>query len=176
MDMPRILRASFVLTPLLILISWALTACETSEKRGKDSTESVQIPASPTPTATLDPVEAKYKSKYPSGPTPTPMPLDVRGYGVEPTNVLYRDNQGTEAQLIVFFNTIIYEPLPDNPVVLLHEGRPAKNIEEKGVGLFEAQDLLYNFRIGPDTPAGFYDARVRVKEKTYFLENVFEIR
>lgn len=129
---------------------------------------------SPTPTRTLSPEEQKYGRKE-QGPRPTPVPLQVNGFGTDPP-VLYARGGTNRGQLVVFLGSIVYEKVGPDNVSLELAGKSAEGIAVKGVELFEAQDLLVNFQLSPETPPGQYDARIRVGGKEFLLRGVFEVR
>lgn len=128
---------------------------------------------SPTPARTKSPEELKYEKER--GPTPTPPPLEINGYGTQP-RIFYRQGGPRQGQLVVFLSTIVYEEVGPRNVVLELEGKPASGVTLKGVELFEAQDLLVNFEVTPEASVGHYDARIGIGGKEFFLADIFEVR
>jgi len=170
---------------LLLAAATLLSACgrPSLQEEGPASTTVIESrpkvpaapPASPSPTATKTPEELKYgKDLRPSGPTPTPLPLAINAYGCHPA-VLYTEADWPQAQLVVFLNKIVYEKMTLENVSFELNGEPAHDIEMLGVDLFEAQDLLVNFRVTPKTPLGQYDARIEIAGESFFLKRIFEV-
>ncbi len=170
------------LLPIIFASSLLLSGC--TEKVVKvESSEPRYIPEKapqpanePVPTPTLTDEEIKYRSKFPPGPTPTPLPMEINAYGCEPGIFYTRTKGPLMGQIVVFINQIVYNWGEQGSIELLLKNRPAKDIKITGISLFEAQDLIVGILVSRGAPEGVYDARLKIGDKTFLLERMFEVR
>ena len=166
--------SSFYFSFLLVFLP-LLVGCEHGGKVQKDPSPSVKSQPSPTspapptliPTPTKSAAEIKYEKKYPKKPTPTPLPLGINSFGCEP-RVFLAGKDRQSGQLLVFINQIVYEKIKSESISFELNGQPAKGIEISGTDLFEAQDLIVNFIVSDHATIGRYDARIIIKDQSFF--------
>lgn len=144
-------------------------------RRAEPAPTSAALPASaPTQTKTPESLHPLREERQPTS-TPSPLLAGVNGYHAEP-RVFYRQGGARQGQLVVFFSFIVSEEVGPGNVALELEGQPATGVALQAVELFEAQDLLVNFKLAAEARAGRYDARVRIGEKEWFFPGIFEVR
>lgn len=148
---------------------------ESSEPRYAPETPSEPM-VPPVATPTLTDEEIKYQSKFPPGPTPTSLPMEINAFGCEPGIFYTRSKGPLIGQIVVFINQIVYNWGEQGSIELLLKNRPAKDIKITGISLFEAQDLIVGILVSHSAPEGVYDARLKIGDKTFLLERIFEVR
>lgn len=162
----------------IFAFSLLFSGCTTEAVKVESSEPRYAPEASVQPEATppLTDEEIKYRSKYPVGPTPTPLPMEINAYGCEPGIFYTRTKGPLMGQIVVYINQSIYNWGEQGSIELLLKNRPAKDIRITGISLFEAQDLIVGILVSPQAREGVYDVRLKIGDKTFLLERMFEVR
>jgi hypothetical protein len=171
----RLLLLIFAFSLLLSGCTEKAVKVEPGESRDlpEEAFQSVEEPAA---TPTLTDEEINYRSKFPPGPTPTPLPMEINAYGCEPGIFHTQAKEPLMGQIVVYINQIVYNWGEQGSIELLLKNRPAKDIKITGISLFEAQDLIVGILVSPRAPEGVYDARLKIGDKTFLLERMFKVR